>query len=79
MMTMATWAARYEVFYSSITLTPAQLLPVEIQFFSGDRCQEQKTLLLCVWGGGDQCDYMFMETDGTVYTTVLMHIWFVFE
>lgn len=50
MMTVAAWATGYEVFYSSTTLTPAQLLPVEIQYFSEDRCQEQKTLLLCVEG-----------------------------
>jgi len=24
--------------------------------------------------GGDRYDYTFMKTDGTVYTTVLMHI-----
>lgn len=47
---MAAWAPGYEVLYTSTTLTPAQLLPVEIEFFSEDRCQERKTLLLCVGG-----------------------------
>lgn len=50
MMTMAARAPGYEVLYTSTTLTPAQLLPVEIEFFSEDRCQERKTLLLCVGG-----------------------------
>lgn len=63
MMTMAAWAPGYEVFYSSTTLTPAQLLPVQIQFFSEDRCQEQKTLLLCVVGS-PEC-YRVPETNQT--------------
>lgn len=64
-----------ELLCSSTALTPCCLTTPS----SSEKTDaKSKRPFCCVWGG-DQRDYTFMETDGTVYTTVLMHIWFVFE
>lgn len=63
---------------------PVVLLVLQLSYFQLKYSSSVKTdakskrPFCCVWGG-DQCDYIFTETDGTVYTTALMHIWFVFE
>lgn len=77
MMIMAAWAPGYEVFYSSTTLTPANYFQLKYSSSVGTDAKSKRPF--CCMCGGDQRDCIFMETDGTVYTTVLMHFWFVFE
>lgn len=77
-MTMAARAPGFESYFTVVLLLP-QLDYSQLKYSSSVKTDaKSKRPFCCVWGG-DQHDYTFMETDGTVYTTVLMHIWFVFE
>lgn len=77
-MTVTPWALRFKSYFTVVMLL-LQLDYSQLKYSSSVKTDaKSERPFCCVWGG-DQRDYTFMETDGTVYTTVLMHIWVVFE
>lgn len=65
--------------YFTIVLLLLHLNYFQLKYSSSVETDAKSKRPFCYVWGGHQRDYMFMETDGIVYTTVLMHIWFVFE